>query len=138
MNKLTWLCALTFMIISVSSCSRKILFTKSVVVPSASGRVKMKKEKNGNYDLAISVRDLTSARNLVPPRETYVVWSQTKQNGIMNIGQLGTSRSFLSRGFKASLSTSSPYKPKRIFITGEDKPTVTSPGTQVVLTTEDF
>lgn len=132
------LCALTVMISSVSSCSRKIVFTKSVVVPSASGRVKIKKGKNGNYELSISVRDLTSAKNLVPPQETYVVWSQTKQNGIVNIGQLGTSRSFLARGFKASLFTKSPYKPTRIFITGEDRPAVTNPGGQLVLTTEDF
>jgi len=43
-----------------------------------------------------------------------------------------------ARGYKASMNTSSAYKPRRIFISAEDNKTVNSPGTQVVLTTEDY
>jgi hypothetical protein len=138
MKQMWCMCVLTAMMITVSSCARKIAFTKSVVVPSANGQVKVKKDKNNNYDINVFVRDLTTPVNLVPPRKMYIVWSQTNQNGIINMGELSTSRSIVSRGFKAGLSTVSPYKPTRVFITAEDARTVSSPGTQVVLTTEDF
>jgi hypothetical protein len=115
-----------------------MMFTKSVVVPGASGWVKVKKDHNGNYNINLSVRDLPAPGKLVPPKEYYVVWNQTAKNGIMNIGQLNTSRSMWARGYKASLNTASSYKPRRIFISAEENKTVNSPGTQIVLTTEDF
>jgi hypothetical protein len=126
------------LILFVCSCARKAMFTKSVVVPSASGQVKVKKDNNSNYSIRVSVRDLTVPENLVPPRNTYVVWSQTKKGKLINLGKINTSRSMLARGYKASLSAVSPARPQRIFITAEDRATVESPGTSVILTTEDF
>jgi len=138
MRRIGILCVLSIMILFFSSCARKMMFTKSVVVPSASGWVKVKKDHNGNYNLNISVRDLPAPEKLVPPRQYYIIWNQTGKNGIMNIGQLNTSRSMWARGYKASMNTSSVYKPRRIFISAEDNKTVNNPGTQIVLTTEDY
>lgn len=131
-------CVLIIMILSLSSCARKMMFTKSVVVPGASGWVKVKKDHNGNYNINLSVKDLPAPEKLVPPRQYYIIWNQTARNGIMNIGQLNTSRSMWARGYKASLNTASTFKPRRIFISAEDNKTVNSPGSQIVLTTEDY
>ncbi len=138
MRRIGYLSVLIITILCFSSCNRKMMFTKSVVVPAASGWVKVKKDHNGNYNINLSVRDLPAPGKLVPPREYYIVWSQTAKNGIINVGQLTTSRSMWARGYKASMNTSSTYKPRRIFISAEDNKNVNSAGTQIVLTTEDF
>lgn len=119
------------------SCARKAVFEKSVVVPSASGKVKVKKDDNNNYVIDVSVKDLTPPANLIPAKTVYLVWNEAN-NGLFNIGQLSTSRSFISRGYKASLTTSSPNKPKRVFITAEENANTLAPGPQVVLTTPSF
>ncbi len=124
-------------VIMFCSCARKAVFEKSVVVPSASGKVKVKKDDNNNYVIEVSVKDLTPPGNLVPAKKAYLVWDEAS-NGLFNIGQLATSRSFISRGFRASLTTSSPNKPKRVFITAEEDANTLAPGSQVVLTTPSF
>lgn len=124
-------------VIMFTSCAHKEAFTKSVVVPGASGKVKVKKDNNNNYAISVSVRDLTPAEKLIPAKQDYVVWSETN-NGVRNIGQLISSRSLLARGYKASLDAVSPFKPVRVFITAEDDASTQYPGPQVVLTTENF
>lgn len=127
------LCSLFFFV----SCARKAAFEKSAVVPSASGSVKVKKDNNNNYKVSLEVRDLTTPQNLVPARKAYLVWNEA-DNGVFNIGQLVSSRSFLARGFKASLTVSTPNKPKKVFITAEDNTNTLAPSSQVILTTPDF
>ncbi len=120
-----------------ASCSHKRAFEKSVVVPSANGRVKVKKDQNNNYSINVYIRDLTPPDNLIPAKKAYVVWNEAG-NGVFNIGQLATSRSFLKRGYTASLNATSSRKPKRIFITAEDDVNILAPGPQVVVTTSNF
>ncbi len=133
---LRFITLLSFLFI-ISSCAQREAFEKSVAVPSASGKIKVKKDANNNYAISVDVRDLTTPENLIPSKQAYLVWNEAS-NGVFNIGQLVTSRSFLSRGFKASLTAVSPNKPKRIFITAEDNTNTLSPGSQVVLTTPNF
>ena len=124
-------------VLILSSCAQRRSFEKSLAVPSASGKVKVKKDDNNNYSINIDIRDLTPPENLVPSKKAYLVWNEA-DNGIFNIGQLVTSRSFLKRGYSASLTAVSPNKPKRVFITAEDNNNTLYPGPQVVLTTSGF
>lgn len=55
-----------------------------------------------------------------------------------NIGQLNSSRGFLSKQLKGNFKTVSSDIPVKIFITAEDDPAVQFPGTQVVLSTDKF
>ena len=128
---------LSAFLFAMASCARKANFEKSSVVPSASGQVKVKKGGNNNYSIDLQVRDLTVPENLVPPQNVYIVWNESN-NGVFNVGKLITSRNFLSRGFKASLSTKSPNKPRKVFITAERDANTLYPGSQVVLTTPEF
>ena len=125
-------------IIMLNACNRKIAFTNSTVVPGANGYVKVKKDKNNNYAIQISVINLADSKRLQPPKNTYVAWMVTNDNGTMNIGKLNSSSGFLSKTLKASLQTVSTFKPKRIFITAEDDATIRYPGSQVILSTESF
>jgi hypothetical protein len=118
-------------------CSKKLSFATSPVVPAAHGSVRIDRDKNENYTIEVDVTNLAEPKNLQPPRDTYVVWMETKKNGIKNIGQLNTSSGFFSSALKASLKTVTPNKPTRFFITAEDKGDVQYPGSQVVLRTAD-
>ena len=122
----------------MSSCARKINFENSSVVPAARGNVKVKQDNNNNYDIHISLSDLSEPKRLQPSKSTYVVWMETDNSVTKNIGQINSSSGFLSGKLKASFETVSSTKPKRIFLTAEDDASTQSPGTQVVLTTNNF
>ena len=123
---------------SSSAQSKKVSFNTSAVVPGAEGTVKVKKDKNGNYDISVDIENLAQSKKLTPPKNAYVVWLETHEKGVKNIGQIQSSSSMFSKTKKASISTVSAYKPVRIFITAEDDPGVEQPGEVVVLTTNSF
>lgn len=127
-----------FIIFSFSSCSRKITFATSSVVPAAQGDVKIKKDQNKNYDLEVTLIGLAESKRLSPPKQTYVVWIETENNGTKNIGQMNSSSGFLSSKLKASLHAVTSFKPTRVFITAEDDGNIQYPGMQVVLRTDSF
>ncbi len=125
------------LVVSLStSCARKMTFTKSYVVPAAQGSIKVSKDKNKNYDINISITDLAGVDRLQPPKQTYVVWMVTDEGQTKNIGQLKSTKSFLSKKLKASLKTVSSFNPVKILITAEDDPGTQYPGNQVVLSTD--
>lgn len=121
-----------------SSCTRKINFQGSSVVPAARGEVKVKKDHNNNYRIQVSLNNLAEPGRLQPPKKTYVVWMETGENLTKNIGQINSSTGFLSGKLKASFETVSSTKPTKIFLTSEDDPNVQYPGSQVVLSTNNF
>ena len=81
---------------------------------------------------------LAEPKRLSPPRQMYVVWMETEQNGTKNIGQLNTSSGMFSKTLKSSLKTVSSFKPTKIFITAEDDASIQYPGGQRVLNTDSF
>jgi hypothetical protein len=121
-----------------SSCARKISFQTSSVVPAARGDVKVKKDNNNNYSIQISLNNLAEPKRLEPSKNTYVVWMETSDNVTKNIGQINSSTGFLSNKLKASFETVSSTKPTKIFLTAEDDASIQYPGTQVIMTTNDF
>lgn len=129
---------LLFAVFSLSSCAKKISFIASDVVPAAQGRVKIKKDKNDNYAIEVSVTNLAEAKRLKPSKETYVVWIETENNGIKNIGRMNSSSGLFSSGLKASLNAISSYKPLRVFITAENDADILYPGSHFVLGTRTF
>lgn len=124
-----------FIVFSLISCARKMTFQNSSVVPAATGKIKIKKDRNKNYSIDLSTVNLAEPSRLSPPRTMYVVWMSTDQNGTKKIGQLKTSASLLSKALKSSLKTSVPYNPTGFFITAEDDIDIQSPSETVVLST---
>ena len=125
-------------IFSLGACSKKVVFPVSSVVPAAKGMVKVKQDKNDNYTIEVNVEHLADPERLNPPKDVYVVWVETEQDGIRNIGQLKSSRSLFSKTLKGSLEAITPFKPSEVFITAEDNSNVQYPTMQVVLRTESF
>jgi hypothetical protein len=127
-----------FTALGISSCARKISFQNSTVVPAAEGSVKLKKDFNNNYEIKIFLGNLAEPQRLEPQKTNYVVWMESDDNYIKNIGQINTSTGFMSNKLKATFETVSAVKPTRIYITAEDDPATQYPGTQVVLSTNRF
>lgn len=137
-HKFLGIAAAALLLFYFSSCAKKINFQTSSVAPAARGTVKVKQDNNKNYDIHISLSNLTEPQRLQPSKSTYVVWMETDNNVTKNIGQIHSSTSLLSRKLKASFETVSATKPRKIYLTAEDDASVQYPGNQVVLTTNDF
>lgn len=129
---------LLFVMAVIPSCAKKIPFVTSTVVPAAEGWVKVKKEKNNNYQVELKVIRLANPQRLTPPKSIYVVWIETEQNRQQVLGQLKTSGSLLSNSLKSSLETLTPYKPIAVFITAEDNIHIEYPDSKVVLRTDSL
>jgi hypothetical protein len=126
------------LIFSLFSCATSVTFLNSSVVPAAKGSVKVKTDNNKNYVIQISLSDLAESTRLQPAKLTYIVWMITDRDLTKNIGQLNSSKGFMSKQLKGSFKTVSSDKPVKIFITAEDDPAVQYPGTQEVLSTDKF
>jgi len=126
------------LLLTISSCAKKAVFQTSSVVPAARGSIKVKKDNNNNHVITVDVLDLAEPDRLQPPMKSYVVWMVTDENSTKNLGQIETSKKFLSKSLKGSFKTVSSFKPVRIFITAENEATVQYPGMYVVLTTNNF
>src|SRR6188768_1092622 len=137
-TKKIFLCVIGVMTMFLfESCAKKVAFQASSIVPGAGGTVKVKKNNNNNYTIQVDLSDLAEPGKLEPAMKAYVIWMETDQEPVKNIGQINSSSSFLSKRQKASFETVSSIKPTKIFITAEDDGTVQYPGTQI-LTTANF
>jgi hypothetical protein len=122
-------------VLQLTSCSSKHEFLTSTVVPAARGYVKVKKDGNQNYAIHLNVDYLAETDRLNPPRETYVVWLETKQEESKNIGQIHNTKHSEAKNLKASFETVSVFEPVRIYITAEDDAAVSYPNTPIILST---
>lgn len=125
-------------ILLMSSCSQNLRFQSSNIEPEAVGKVRIKKDNNNNYSVKVSVANLTPVKKLIPSKESYVVWAENNNSGVKNLGRIVSFTPLFSKKFKASLSVTTPEKPKRVFITAENSDHATYPDTRIVLTTEYF
>ena len=55
-----------------NSCSKKIAFQSSSVVPAAEGTVKVTKDNNSNYVIRLELSNLAEPEKLQPSKQTYV------------------------------------------------------------------
>jgi len=128
---------LLFILGMLQSCATatKYNFSTSPVVPAAEGSVQVKKDKNNNYNIDLNVMRLADPKRLSPSGDLYIVWMETEQSGKINIGQLKTSSSLLSKNLTSSLKTVSTFKPTGFFITAEGEANIQYPVGQTVLST---
>ena len=131
--------AATIILVAFSSCTtRKATFLSSAVLPAAEGTVKVKKDNNKNYAIKVEVKNLAEPDRLQPAKNVYVVWIETSDNGIKNIGQIKTSTAFLSSKLRAAFETVSSFNPVKLFITAENNPAIQYPEGQTILSTSNF
>lgn len=137
-QKAFFLISAAVIVLSLYSCSKKITFLTSSVVPAAEGTVKVTKDNNKNYKINVSLTNLAEPQRLQPSKSMYVVWMETDDHATQNIGQISTSTGFFGGKRKSSFETVSSSKPTKIFLTAEDDAKLQFPGSQVVLSTDAF
>lgn len=116
------LMTIAMVLLLVTSCATSVKFPVSRLVPAADISASIKKDNNNNYDIKVTTNHLANPNRLVPPKNFYVVWILTENNGIKNVGQV------IQKGSKkVVLTTTTPFTVKEIFITAEDKGDVTYP-----------
>lgn len=128
----------TMMVLSFNSCATKTKFASSTIVPGAEGVVSVKQDKNENYLINIRTTNLAEPMALQPARNTYVVWMEGEDNETKNIGQIKSSNSFISKSMKGSFETVSSVKPKKIFLTAENDPSVQYPNNSDIILTTNY
>jgi hypothetical protein len=126
------------LLLPMQSCSKKVQFENSPVVPAARGDVKISKNSNKNYGIKIKFDNLAEVNRLDPPKKTYVIWMVTDQQSTKNIGQVKSGSSMMSSKLKADFETATPFKPVKIFVTAEDDGNVEYPGMYTILSTSNF
>lgn len=110
------------LIVLLSSCGSTAKFPTSNITPAAEIVAKTKTDKNKNTVIEVIAKNLASADRLDPPKESYVVWITTEDNGTKNIGLLNS-----KNGSKAVLKTSTPFKVREIYITAEGAGNISYP-----------
>ncbi len=118
-------------LVLVSCGTSKMMFENSSVVPAATGEVKVKKDKNENYAIDVSVKNLAPPQKLSPSKDLYMVWMEDGKDPVKKLGRIDPSSSL-----KGSLTALATVKPTKLFITAEDNAEVTYPTGEVVLTTK--
>lgn len=129
---------MAFVLLTFSSCSKKIVFNTSTVAPAARGFVKVMKDKNSNYDIEVRISNLAEVERLEGDKKTYVVWIVSDGQSDKNIGQINSSTRMMSKKLSASFKSVSPSRPSKIFVTAETDGAATYPGNMVILTTDNF
>ncbi len=137
-NPILMVSMFSFLLLGTISCSKKMPFLNSSVVPASYGDVQIKTDKNNNQSIKISIVNLAEPERLTPPKKMYMVWMETDETFIKNLGQIKTSNGTFSKALKATFKTVTTFKPTKIFITAEDDENTTYPAEIRVLTTDKF
>ena len=109
------LSALTLSLLSIS-CANTAKFPVSTVTPAAEISATKTQDRNNNYIIEVSTKNMASADRLTPAMNNYSVWLVTEKDGTKNIGQLDNKNSR-----NGSLKATTPFNGTEIFITAEAK-----------------
>ncbi len=119
----------------LGACATKMTFQSSSIVPAATGEVKVKKDKNNNYDVTVSVTNLAEPEKLSPSRSAYVVWMESDRNEVKKLGQIKVSTGTFNKALNGELNTTTTTKPDKVFITAERDADGDNPNGETVLST---
>lgn len=111
----------------ITACGKTTRFPVSAYAPAADIKAKTKMDKNNNHVITVTARNLASPDRIDTAGSAYVIWMETKNNEIKNLGQLKN-----ENAETATLTTVTPFEPKEFFITLEEEGNVSSPsGTEI-------
>ncbi len=102
--------------------------TSSQATPAASGKVDVRKDSNGNTQLAIKADNLAQPGMLTPPATSYVVWFQDQSGAPTNQGQLK-----VDKNLKGEFKTTTRLQNFDLFVSAENDPLTKHPTGDTVL-----
>jgi len=110
------------LILFISSCASTVKFPVSSVVPAADIVAKKQHDKNGNFKLTLTAKNLADAERLYPSNSNFVVWIESESDQIRSIGRL-----LNKNGKTKSITALVPFNFKKVYITAEEKGEVSMP-----------
>lgn len=122
MKTIKTLLVLTIMVMLGACSTSKAKFPVSSTTPAADISVKKSVDKQKNYVLEITAKNLADADRLNPPGNNYSVWIRTVEHGVRNVGQLN-----VSNAKKTTFKTLTPFDFNEVFITVENQGDLTYP-----------
>jgi len=115
----------------MTSCASTAKFPVSSTVPAAVITAEKKQDKNNNYVIELTARNLAEISRVNPQMKNYSVWIVADNGNTKNVGQLTN-----KNAKKAVLKTVTPFNVKEIFITAEEKGDLSYPeGIEISRTT---
>lgn len=114
------------------SCSTKVLFESSSVVPLASGELTVKEVDDDNYLIEADIQYLTEPENLGDNKRCYVVWVKEDEE-LENVGML-----HLTDDMEASVIAHTSLDPEWVLISAEPTASVDQMSGRVVLKTPEM
>lgn len=99
-------------------------------VPAATGKVKVKNEKDGNTRVKVEVAHLAQPEEAFDQASTYVVWLKPETGTAQNVGVLT-----LDKNLKGELETRTAFKNFQVIVTAEQDANATSPSGRSVMDT---
>lgn len=93
---------------------KRVHMTAGQEDPAAHGVIHIKTTGNGNIQLDIQAKSLAKPNALTPPEQVYVVWIQRSGQAPTNEGALK-----VDGNLNGELTTVTPFKDFRVFITAE-------------------
>lgn len=113
--------------IFLAACASTTRFPISNVAPAAEIKAKTKVDKNNNNVVTVNAKNLASPDRVDPTSTAYVIWANTEENELINLGQLRN-----ENAQTATLTTLTPYNINEIIITAEPQGSVSTPsGTEI-------
>ena len=101
---------------------------KSDLVPSATGKVDVDEDDNGNRVLKVRVYHLVDPERLNPARSGYMVWIEPKDKDPEPLGMLK-----VDKDWKGELEGVTPHRSFSVFVTAEESPKPDRPeGTEIL------
>lgn len=105
-----------------SSCATSVKFPTSSVTPAADISAKKKADKNGNFKVTVTAKNMAAAHRLEPPQSVYIAWIVTNTEGTRSIGRLTN-----KNAKTATIETLTPFAFTEIFITAEGQDDISYP-----------
>jgi hypothetical protein len=106
-----------------SSCgANTVKFPTSGVTPAADISASKRADKNGNFKISVTAKNLAAANRLEPSQSVYIAWIVTETEGIRSIGRLTN-----KNAKTATIETLTPFAFTEIFITAEGQADISYP-----------
>jgi hypothetical protein len=99
-------------------------------IPSAVGKVKVAKTKEGNTKVKVEVAHLAQPDAAFDHASTYVVWLKPQSGAAQNVGVLN-----VGKDLKGELETQTAFKNFEVLVTAERSANVMTPAGQSVMDT---
>ena len=113
-------------------CSHEQTWTMATTdkLPAATGKVKVKEEKDGNTRVKVEVAHVAQPDDVFNANN-YVVWLKPRSGIAQNVGVLS-----IDKKLNGSLETKTPFKEFTVIVTAERSPNVTMRAGQSIMDTQ--